>query len=67
MDEITLVLCKKCDGHGRRFWDELVDYHKREYVEHSEECKCCEGSGRRWQTVTTTFKAYKPAMGDKHD
>lgn len=59
MDDVTLVLCSKCEGMGYRSWDECVDHHRRDYETRSEECRFCEGSGRRWQTVSTRYTAFR--------
>ncbi len=45
-EKCTIELCTDCKGEGIQHWDELVDYHKGEYVAHSKECSYCEGSGR---------------------
>lgn len=47
----TVELCTKCKGSGIYSWDELADYHKREYNTFSNTCPNCNGSGRMLHIV----------------
>jgi len=42
----SVELCDKCKGLGFIEKEELVDYHKRDYVTMRYTCKACEGDGR---------------------
>lgn len=64
-EEVTIVLCSKCEGRGKLTWSEVVDYHKREYETYSEDCRFCSGSGRRWKSVTTKYEPYVSGKGYK--
>lgn len=54
-----IVLCPECKGHGERTWDELVNYHKREYDTHSAPCSNCDGKGRLLKVTTVKWEKVK--------
>jgi DnaJ-class molecular chaperone len=54
-----LILCDRCKGDGKIYWDELVDYHKGLYDYHSKECDFCEGKGRVYKITTITYEKMK--------
>ena len=58
MNTIEVVLCSMCKGEGVICNDELVDYHKRDYVTHVLECKICKGSGRLKRITTVTYEPH---------
>lgn len=41
-----IINCFECDGHGTIYWDECIDYHRRDYATHIKKCSECGGSGR---------------------
>lgn len=46
IQEHTITLCQKCSGTGFYEYEEMVDYHKREYETHTLKCNNCNGDGR---------------------
>ncbi len=56
---VEIVICTSCNGTGKIFTDVLVDYHKREYDTHVEECKHCNGSGRLKKVTTVVYEGFK--------
>lgn len=38
--------CTKCKGSGIYSYEDLVDYHRREYDTKHEKCDRCDGNGR---------------------
>lgn len=56
MTEQEIVICTKCKGKGKLYYDVLVDYHKREYETEIEICSHCDGKGRLLKCTTITYK-----------
>lgn len=52
---IEIILCTECKGSGEIHRDELVDYHKRDYITHTTVCRICDGKGRIKRTTLITF------------
>lgn len=54
------VSCDNCDGTGYKKYDELTDYHRRDYSTRIEKCHQCSGHGRHFKhTLRVTAKAVK--------
>lgn len=47
----NVILCDRCHGFGFIEKEELVDYHKRDYVTSRSKCNRCEGDGRLIETT----------------
>lgn len=56
-NDVKIEICKTCQGFGKTSYDELVDYHKRDYKTITEICRYCKGSGRM---KTTTIVKTEP-------
>lgn len=56
--EQTVVLCTQCSGKGHKTTSELVDYHKRDYMDRHTRCYICNGSGRVERLVITCDRPF---------
>jgi DnaJ-class molecular chaperone len=54
--EMAIIICEKCEGHGRVYRD--IGTHKSEY-EYSE-CDKCNGSGRLVEHTRVTVEPFVP-------
>lgn len=64
MNDVEVILCLNCKGAGVTQYDEMTNYHKREYNTHVVDCKRCNGTGRLKKITTVTYEAYtKPTSG----
>jgi hypothetical protein len=55
-----IILCSVCEGKGVEQWDECVNYHKRDYITHSKNCKQCQGSGLCMEITAINLEPFKP-------
>lgn len=53
-----VVLCSECKGTGSITKEELVDYHRVEYIYTYHLCKKCNGAGRLKITTEITTEPY---------
>jgi DnaJ-class molecular chaperone len=58
MNEVSIVLCKQCEGRGYLLVETLVDYHKRIYDTSKTPCINCKGAGRLKKTTTVKYEPY---------
>lgn len=58
MSVVEIILCTTCKGTGVTQYNEMTDYHKREYNTHIEDCKHCNGTGRLKKITTVTFECF---------
>ena len=56
-----VIVCRKCKGLGEIYWQELTDYHKGDYVTHSNKCEYCDGRG---VMIRTTVIKTKPITNE---
>lgn len=57
-----IVICKDCQGTGRKLHRELENYHHNEYNYWYEPCKKCEGTGRL-KEITKSYKLTERDIG----
>jgi DnaJ-class molecular chaperone len=58
MKTTEIILCVKCKGAGTISYEELIDYHKREYTTIEEVCNSCGGSGRMKKITEVTYEKF---------
>lgn len=67
-----VVLCSRCKGIGFYNTEELVDYHKNDYITKKHNCERCKGDGRMIKsTESLTYRDYErtteiPYVENKH-
>ena len=54
-------ICPDCDGVGVVYWDKMVDYHKRDHITLSRDCKRCKCRGVVVRITRVNERPLKPS------